>query len=144
MSGAVLGQGQRVVEAALLGAERHRLASVLQRLAPLLSAAIGFLDQCPGEAIVGIGVVGLEPDGGAVFDDRLIPLPLQLEDFAEADVGIDEVGLEPAGGAVLGDRLIQLPLLLKGQAEVVVDKWRSRAGVEWPRGIRRPPRRSPA
>ena len=122
VSSPVLGQGQGGAESAIIGAERHRLASVFQRLGSLSSGAIGFLYHGPGDVIVGVSEVRVETVGGEVFVDRLIVLPLKLKDLTEAQMGIDEMRIDPAGGAVCFDCPIQLPLPLKSKAEVVLKK----------------------
>ena len=48
---------------------------------------------------MGLGVVGLELDGGAIGGDGLIQLALILEGIAQVVVGLGIVGLEPDGGA---------------------------------------------
>ncbi len=44
---------------------------------------------------MGLGVVGLEPDGLAVFGDGLVELALVPQGVAEVGVGLGVVGLEP-------------------------------------------------
>ena len=81
---------------------------------------IALLLEDDAEVAVGLGVVGLEPDGLAVVGDGLVQLPLVAQGDAEVVVGLGVVGLEPDGLAVVGDGLVQLPLVPQGVAEVVV------------------------
>ena len=62
------------------------------------------------EVVVGLGVVGLEPDSLAVFGDGLVELALVSQGDAEVVVGFGVVGLEPDRLAVFGDGLVELPL----------------------------------
>ena len=81
--------------------------------------------QGVAEVVVGLGVVGLEPERRAVLGDRLVQLPLIAQGNAEVVVGLGEVGLEADRLAVLGDRLVQLPLAAQGAAEVGVGRGES-------------------
>ena len=89
---------------------------------------------------MGLGVVGLEPDGVAVFGDGLVHLPLARQGDAEVVVGLGEVGLEPDRGAVFGDGLVQLPLARQGDAEVGVGLGEVGLEPDRRRGMRRRPR----
>ena len=63
--------------------------------------------QGVAEVVVGPGVVGLEPDGGAEFGLGLGRLALGRQGEAEVVVGLGVVGLEPDGGAGRGDGAVQ-------------------------------------
>ena len=70
---------------------------------------------------MGLGVVGLEPDGRAVARrSASAGLALVGQDVAEVGVGLGEVGPEPERGAVLGLGLRRLALVVQGVAEVAV------------------------
>ena len=69
---------------------------------------------------MGLGVVGLEFDGGAAGGDGLIQLALARQGNAQIAVGLGKVGLEPDRGAQGRDGLIQLALLPEGIAQVAV------------------------
>ena len=56
---------------------------------------ITLLSEEETKAAVGFGVVGLEPDRGAVFGDGLVALALGRQGVAEVVVGFGVVGLEP-------------------------------------------------
>ena len=70
---------------------------------------------------MGLGVVGLEAEGGTELGDRTIQLPLTAQGVAEIVVGLGKIGLEAEGGAERGDRLFQLPLTCQDGTEIVVD-----------------------
>ena len=78
--------------------------SGLSRMAVRYSATASSTSPGPiralAEVVVGLGVVGPEPDGGAVCGDGLVLLPLAAQGDAEVVVGLGVVGLEPDGGAV--------------------------------------------
>ena len=80
------------------------------RYSATASCQLPLARQGVAEVEVGLGVVGLEPEGGAVFGDGLGQLALVRQGVAEVVVGLGVVGLEPDGGAVFGDGLVHLPL----------------------------------
>ena len=59
---------------------------------------------------MGLGVVGLQPDRGAVLGDGLVELALVHQGVAQVVVGLGVVGLEPDRRAVFGDGLVELAL----------------------------------
>ncbi len=64
------------------------------------------------QVTVGLGVVGLVQDGGAVLGDGLVQLSLRRQDATEVVVGLREVGLESNRLAVGSDGLVELPLVV--------------------------------
>ncbi len=74
----------------------------------------------PGEAIVRLGVLRVEPDDHVIIGDRLVVLVLGEPGVAAAAVGEDVLRIEPDGLGVIGDRLVVLLLGLPGVAAAVV------------------------
>ncbi len=68
---------------------------------------------------MGLGVVGLEPDGGAGGGDGLVHLPLLQQDQAKDFVGVDVVGPEPDRGAACGDGSVEDRRRVGGPAPVL-------------------------
>ena len=81
---------------------------------------LALLGETSAQVVVGLGVVGLEPQRRAVFGDRLVELPLARPGVAEVVVGLGVVGLEPQ--RLRGIRRSPRPACpaAQGDAQVVV------------------------
>ena len=88
------------------------------RYSAIASADFPCSRQGASEVEVIPAIVGLEPDGLAVFIDRLVQLPLAAEDLGEVVVGPVDPRLELDGHAIFVDRFCRLPLLEQGVGEV--------------------------
>ena len=109
-----------------MGLGESGLSRIASRYSAIASSSFPW-SQGDAEVVVGLGVVGLEPDRRAVFGDRLVQLPLVSQGVAEVVVGLGVVGLEPDRLAEFGDRLVQLPLAAAGRCRGCCGPRRSRA-----------------
>ena len=95
-----LGLGQSNADAPaeirILPGQITGFAHFADRLGEFASGAEG-----KGEAKLGLGEVGLQPQGCAGCDDRIVEFPLEAHGVAKVAVGEGEIGLEPQGRAVL-------------------------------------------
>jgi hypothetical protein len=81
---------------------------------------LGGGDQRPCKPVEGVVEVGLEPDRGAEFGDRLLHLPQFFHGAAEVGVGLGAVGLGLDRGAEFGDRPRILTLAIQLDAADVM------------------------
>jgi hypothetical protein len=117
---AILGEGERVVDVAILRRQRDGLAGVLDALVVFARRPVGEGDQLTRQVVVCLGKFGLETDGFAVGGDRLRDSALSMEGEPEIAMGFGEVGLDADGGPVFGDRLVKPPAAAQGIAQIGV------------------------
>ena len=90
------------------------------RYSAIASSSFPWSRRAYAEVVVGLGVVGLEPDRLAVFGDRLVQLPLFSQGNAEVVVGLGVIGLEAQRVAEHQDRLARIPAVNECTAQLEV------------------------
>src|SRR5689334_23644731 len=103
------------------GGRESRIETMgLRKLLACLCTFTSFFES-HAEVVVGLGVVGLEPNGLPQLGDAGVVLPLLVKGETQIIVGLGVVGLEPNGLPVLGNGGVVLTLGGKSETQVVVD-----------------------
>ncbi len=88
-----------------------------------VAGGLGVLFRRPESASpveVGVRVLGIEPNRGAIVGERLVVILPGLEDVGPAEVSARPLGIEANGFAIVGDRLVIILQALVGNTPVQI------------------------